>query len=217
MPFNITHCNLHAIEGFGGKRAVAFWLKIPWVDERSSFVVTTKWLLDKLDELGIRANGNVPVLREQISRYLVDVCNAYKNETNPKKFESIHVVDLQLIYAGCTTDRQIMSIIIQKDGIGLWGDCQPLIHYGNDWKQVSSLCINSNRLYVTHQGGVEQVSSVNFHVERVISAGGEECVRPHTLAPYGVRARPQALLQLTCLDHDQVFQFMRHLGECPAH
>ena len=32
---------------------------------------------------------------------------------------------------------------------------------------------------------MEQASLVNFHVERVISAGGEECVRPHTLAPYG--------------------------------
>lgn len=131
---------------------------------------TRKMVLDKLDELGIRADGNVPALREHISRNLVDVRNAYKNNgfqsnqvnfwnaTNPKKFESIYVIDLQLIYAACTTDRQIMSITIQKDGIGLRGDYQPLIHYGNDWKEVSSLCINSNRLYVAHQGGVEQVS-----------------------------------------------------------
>ncbi|KAL9966337.1 hypothetical protein ACROYT_G024391 [Oculina patagonica] len=158
---------------------------------------TRQMIQDKLDELGIEANGTIPVLREQISKHLVDVDAAYKengfqsdqinfwHNRDPKKFESIHVIDLQLIYAACTTDRCIMSIHIQKDGIGLRGDYQSLITYGSDWEKVSSLCINNDKLYVAHQKGVEEVSLVNLRTVRVISAGGEECLMPHTLAPYG--------------------------------
>lgn len=60
--------------------------------------------------------GTIPALCEKISKHLVDVNAVYKengfqsdqinlwHDRDPKKFESIHVIDLQLIYAACTTD-----------------------------------------------------------------------------------------------------------------
>ena len=62
---------------------------------------------------------------------------------------------------------------------------QSLISYGIDWEKVSSLCINNDKLYAAHQKGVEEVSLVNLGTVRVSSAGGEEWLMPHTLAPYG--------------------------------
>ena len=62
---------------------------------------------------------------------------------------------------------------------------QSLISYGVDWEKISSLCINNDKLYAAHQKGVEEVSLVNLGTVRVSSAGGEEWLMPHTLAPYG--------------------------------
>lgn len=98
---------------------------------------TRQMILDKLHELVVKADGNVPALRKHIAQHLDGLWNVYKNkeferkqinvwkERDPKKFESIHVIDLQLIYATCTTNRHIASIIIKTDGIGL-RDYQPL-------------------------------------------------------------------------------------------
>lgn len=93
-------------------------------------------------------------------------------EGDAKKFESIHIIDLELIYAACTTDRHIASIIIKRDGIGLRGDYQPLIKYRSDWNEVSSMCTNSGQLYVAHGSGVDEVSLATLNVVRIISAGG---------------------------------------------
>lgn len=117
---------------------------------------TRQMVLDNLQRLGIDANGNVPTLRKHLAQHLEGVRKVYLdkgfssdqlnfwNEQIPKRFESIHVIDLQLMYAACTTEKRIVSVNIQKDGIGLWGDYEALINYGSDWQEVSSLCINRN-------------------------------------------------------------------------
>ena len=94
---------------------------------------TRQMVLDNLQQLGIDANGNVPTLRKHLAQHLEGVRKTYLdkgfsrdqlnfwNEQIPKRFESIHVIDLQLMYAACTTGKRIVSVNIQKDGIGLGG------------------------------------------------------------------------------------------------
>lgn len=158
---------------------------------------TRQMVLDNLQQLGIDANGNVPTLRKHLAQHLEGVRKAYLdkgfssdqlnfwNEQIPKRFESIHVIDLQLMYAACTTEKRIVSVNIQKDGIGLRGDYEALINYGSDWQEVSSLCINRNQLYIAHTSGVEVVALTSLHTVRIIRAGSATCLTPHTLAPHG--------------------------------
>ena len=149
-------------------------------------------VLDNLQQLGIDANGNVPTLRKHLAQHLEGVRKAYLdkgfsrdqlnfwNEQIPKRFESIHVIDLQLMYAACTTGKRIVSVNIQKDGIGLQGGImKPLISYGSYWQQVSSLCMNRNQLYIAHTSGVEVVALTSLHTVRIIRAGSATFLTPH--------------------------------------
>lgn len=135
-------------------------------------------ILDKLHELVVKADGNVPALRKHIAQHLDGLWNVYKNkeferkqinvwkERDPKKFESIHVIDLQLIYATCTTNRHIASIIIKTDGIGL-RDYQPLSNMaviGIKWVQCVPLVASSRSL--------TGVSIATLNVVCIISARG---------------------------------------------
>ena len=154
-------------------------------------------ILDKLHELDIEADGNVPALRKHIAQHLDSLQNFCKNkefesnqiylwkERDPKKFESIHVIDLKLIYAACTTDRHIASIITKRDGIGIRRNYKPLNKYGSDWNEVSSMCTTNGQLYVAHGSGVDEVSLATLNVVRIISAWAGECLIPHTAAPHG--------------------------------
>lgn len=132
-------------------------------------------------------------------------------ERNHKKFESIHIIDLQLINAACTTDQHIVSVVTKRDGIGLRGDYQPLIKYGSDWNKVSLMCINSGQLHVTHGSGVVEVSLATSNIVRTICAGHGQCQMPQTVAPHAdgvVMSHPEShrLLKWSrCKQNIQVF------------
>ena len=122
---------------------------------------TRQMALDNLQQLGIDVTGNAPTLRKHLAQHLEGARKAYLdtegvfkrpmqlnfwNEQIPRRFESIYFIDLQLMYAACTTGKRIVSVNIQKDGIGLRGNYEALISYGSKWQEVSSLCINRNHL-----------------------------------------------------------------------
>ena len=161
---------------------------------------TRQMALDNLQQLGIDVTGNVPTLRRHLAQHLEGARKAYLdtegvfkrpmqlnfwNEQIPKRFESIYFIDLQLMYAACTTGKRIVSVNIQKDGIGLRGNCEALISYGSYWQEVSSLCISRNHLYIAHTSGVEVVALTCLHTVHIIRAGRATCLTPHTLAHHG--------------------------------
>ena len=86
------------------------------------------------------------------------------------------------MYAACTTGKRIVSawapvsVNIQKDGIGLRGDYEALISYGSYWQQVSSLCMNRNRLCIAHTSGAEVVALISLHTVRIIRAESATCL-----------------------------------------
>lgn len=122
---------------------------------------------------------------------------------DPKKFESIHVIDLQLIYATCTTNRHIASVIIKRDGIGL-RDYQPLSNMaviGMKWVQCVPPVASSRSL--------TGVSIATLNVVCIISARGGECLMPHTVTPHGdgvVVSDPEKHCVLKCSRCEQNVQ-----------
>ena len=80
------------------------------------------------------------------------------------------------IIIACTTNEHIISVVIKRDGIDFRGVYQPLIKYGSDWNEVSSMCTNSGQLYVAHECGVDEVSLATLKVMRSISAGCRKCL-----------------------------------------
>ena len=157
---------------------------------------TRQEVVDTIRTMGLREDANLTTLRNSINQHLVGLRNLYKEKKFPTNqinfwanedlmtFSCIHVIDLELIYAATISAQQIVSIIVSKDGVGLRGQCKPLIIYGRDWREVHSITTSSGSLYVTHTAGVEEVSLSDLKTTRVIHSASRLCAAPHTVAPH---------------------------------
>ena len=73
---------------------------------------------------------------------------------------------------------------MNKEGVGLRGQCKPLIIYGRDWHEVHSIMTSSGSLYVVHTARVEEVSLSDLKTMPVIHSASRLCAAPHTVAPH---------------------------------
>ncbi len=145
-------------------------------------------VLNIVRKMELNEVGNVATLRSLINQRLISIRSDYKEKTfatnevnfwakeDQIKFSSIHVIDLELIYAASNLAQQLVSVIMNTDGVGLRGECKTLIPYGRDWHEVSSITSSSGSLYVAHAAGVEEVSLSNLNTTRIISSASDLCI-----------------------------------------
>jgi len=74
-------------------------------------------------------------------------------------FEAMVCVDSDLIYAAEVIDKSIISLQIEKDGVGVNGmNVQAIIPYRTTWQKVNSMCLNNRNLFLSHGQGISTVN-----------------------------------------------------------
>lgn len=59
--------------------------------------------------------------------------------------------DRNLIYAAEVIEKAIISLQIEKDGIGLKGtNLQAITPYETTWRKVNSMCLSNENLFISH-------------------------------------------------------------------
>ena len=64
------------------------------------------------------------------------------------------VADRDLFYAAEHIEKSIISLQIEKDGVGLKGvNMQAIVSYRPSWQKVNSMCLNNGNLFLSHAHG----------------------------------------------------------------
>ena len=87
------------------------------------------------------------------------------------EFESMHVVDKDLVYGACTNMRSVYAITITKDGYGLRGEESLITDYDEEWGNVSSMTIFNNCLYVSNLQEIDEIALLSLQKSRFIHVG----------------------------------------------
>ena len=69
--------------------------------------------------------------------------------------QAIGLVDREHMFLAYSHSKKIHSTQLKYDGYGVCAIyVQRIIGYGEDWDSVVSLCVNNNKLFVSHNEGI---------------------------------------------------------------
>lgn len=153
-------------------------------------------LISELLQRGLPQQGTVQVLQDRLDNFLKSVEKTYKDQN----------IDLSKVYLSqeikpsciakasesilvCSSDagQAIYMITLEMDGVVVKGSVNFFSRYPNGCKEVVSMCVNDNILYVSHKGtpgGVAAIKMANLMVDMVVKNGTADCVESSHVAPY---------------------------------
>ena len=84
--------------------------------------------------------------------------------------QAISVIDHDLLFAACSSERCICKIKLGKDGFGIHDDVEIFHMYIDEWKNVASMAVYQSSLYIAHRNaGIEEISLSTYQSKRVIN------------------------------------------------
>ena len=105
-----------------------------------------------------------------------DEINFWDKEIQPS-FEAMVCVANDLIYAAEVTNKSIVSIEVERDGVGLKGNnLQRIVSYGNTWGKVYSMCLSNRNLFVLQVQGISMINMETSKCKLAMKLDDEPCV-----------------------------------------
>ena len=96
--------------------------------------------------------------KHRIEKHSLETQESWDRETQPS-FEDMVCVDSELIYAAEVIEKSIISLQIEKDGVGLKGtNIQAIIPYRTTWRKVNSMCLSNGNLFISHGQGISKIN-----------------------------------------------------------
>ena len=92
-------------------------------------------------------------------------------------FEAVTCVDSALLYAANKLDREVVGLIVEKDGYGVRCSREDTVTvYHEGWEKIDSLCINDSSLFVSHKKGISKVGLQTKEHILVVDMPNEPCI-----------------------------------------
>ena len=105
-----------------------------------------------------------------------DEVHFWDREIQPS-FEAMVCADGDLIYAAEVMKKSIVSLQIQKDGVGLKGtNLQVIVPYETTWQKVNSMSISNGNLYISHRQGISKMDLETCQSRLVLALDDQPCV-----------------------------------------
>ena len=138
---------------------------------------------EKVEVFGLPVQATVAQMKESLIQHKHSVQKRYtesdfecstinfwcSDSCDQPKFSSVCIVDNELLYAACTTEKALVAVTTSLDGVGMRGSVQRLFSFGEDWRAVSSLCIVSGKMFAVSTLGIEMIDLENaVHSIRVV-------------------------------------------------
>ena len=153
-------------------------------------------LISELLQRGLPQHGTVQVLGDRFENYLKSLEKAYKEQN----------IDLTMVYLSerikpscvakasesilvCSSDgdEAIYTNTLEMAGVVVKGNINVFSRYPDGCKEVVSMFINENILYVSHKGvpgGVAAIKMTDLMVDMILKNGTLDCVQSSHVAPY---------------------------------
>lgn len=104
-----------------------------------------------------------------------DEIHFWDRETQPS-FESMVCADRDFIYAAEVAKKKIVSLQIEKDGVGIKGtNLQEIVPYGNTWRKVHSMSITNGNLFLSHAQGISLVNLETCETRLILELEDQPC------------------------------------------
>lgn len=95
--------------------------------------------------------------------------------------QAIVLVDRNLVFLADSHSKRIHSAQLKYDGYGVCAiNVQRIIGYGDDWNYVVSLCVNNNKLFVSHNQGITLIELASCKSQVVYKSQNVRC----TVTPF---------------------------------
>ena len=92
-------------------------------------------------------------------------------------FEAMVVADRDLFYAAEHIEKSIISLQIEKDGVGLKGvNMKAIVSYRPSWQKVNSMCLNNGNLFLSHAHGIRKINLETCQTSLVVELDNQPCV-----------------------------------------
>ena len=146
-------------------------------------------LVNLATKLNVSPIGTVAEITARLKQYSVTVKHQYlthdvrndeihlwDRETQPS-FEAMVCADCDLIYAAEVIEKSIISLQIEKDGVGLKGtNLREIIPYGTTWRKVNSMCLSNGNLFISHAQGISTINLEICECRLVVELDDQPCV-----------------------------------------
>lgn len=119
--------------------------------------------------------------------------------------QAIALVDRELVFLADSHSKRIHSAQLKYDGYGVCAiNVQRIIGYGDDWNSVVSLCVNNNKLFVSHNQGITLIELASCKSQVVYKSQNALC----TVAPFqrGILLTDQEEASLFKIDEEGTVQ-----------
>ena len=146
-------------------------------------------LVNLARKLKVSPVGTVAEISSRLNKYFESVKNQYRGksarsdeinfwdkEIQPN-FEAMVCVASDLIYAAEVTNKSIVSIEVERDGVGLKGNnLQRIVSYGNTRGKVYSMCLSNRNLFVSQVQGISMINMKTSECKLAVKLDDEPCV-----------------------------------------
>ena len=136
-------------------------------------------LQDRLDDFLIH-------LEKTYKEKNIDLSKVYLSQ-RIKKPSCIAKASECILVCSSDVNLAIYMITLKMDGVVVRGNVNLFCNYPNGCKEVISVCVNRNILYVSHKGtpgGVASIKLDNLMVDMVVKNGKVDCSESSHVAPY---------------------------------
>ena len=154
----------------------------------SSKITSVKcWNILK-DRFGLPLTGTLAEVRKEASKLLKRKEEEYTSFGHDKHqvnfmdkaieghIQAIALVDRGLVFLGDSHSKTIHSAQLKYDGYGVCAiNVQPIIGYGDHWNSVVSICVNNNKLFVSHNQGITLVELASRKSQVVYESQNARC------------------------------------------
>ena len=85
--------------------------------------------------------------------------------------------DCDLIYAAEVIEKAIISLQIEKDGVGFKGtNLQAITPYRTTCQKVNSMCLSNENLFISHAQGISKINLETCECRLVVELNDQQCV-----------------------------------------
>ena len=153
-------------------------------------------LISELLQRGLPQHGTVQVLGDRLENYLKNLEKAYKERnidltmvylSERIKPSCVAKASESILVCSSDVDEAIYMITLEMDGVVVKGNVNVFSRYPDGCKEVVSMCVNENILYVSHKGvpgGVAAIKMTDLMVDMILKNGTLDCVQSSHVAPY---------------------------------
>ena len=183
----------------------------------SSKITSVKCLNTLKERFGLPFTGTLAEVRKEASKFLKRKEEEYaslghdKHQVNfmdkaiEAHIQAIALVDRELVFLADSHSKRIHSAQLKYDGYGVCAiNVQRIIGYGDDWNSVVSLCVNNNKLFVSHNQGITLIELASCKSQVVYKSQNALC----TVAPFqrGILLTDQEEASLFKIDEEGTVQ-----------